>query len=105
MHMASISVGAPARRHRLWLLNALAIALLTFLGAAGKALGFDSHLKSNTTKRRTSSLFRRGSMLYDLIASMPEQRLTPLMASRLGSPNSTSSPILSGWYKKRSRKL
>jgi hypothetical protein len=35
MGMGSIHVSTPARRDRLWLLNALAIALLTLLGAAG----------------------------------------------------------------------
>ena len=47
--------------------------------AAGEALGYDRHLKSNTTKRRTHSLFRQGSMLYDLIPTMPEVRLLPLI--------------------------
>ena len=61
MGMGSIRVSTPARRDRLWLLNALAIALLTLLGAAGEALGYDRHLKSNTTKRRTHSLFRQGA--------------------------------------------
>ncbi len=37
------------------------------------------HLKSNTTKRRTHSLFRQGSMLYKLIPTMPEHRLRPLI--------------------------
>jgi transposase len=63
MGMGSIHVSTPARRDRLWLLNALAIALLTLLGAAGEALGYDRLLKSNTTKRRTHSLFRQGCML------------------------------------------
>lgn len=79
MGMGSIHVSTPARRDRLWLLNALAIALLTLLGAAGEALGYDRHLKSNTTKRRTHSLFRQGSMLYDLIPTMPKVRLLPLI--------------------------
>jgi hypothetical protein len=79
MGMGSIHVSTPARRDRLWLLNALAIVLLTLLGAAGEALGYDRYLKSNTTKRRTHSLFRQGCMLYDLIPTMPEQRLTPLI--------------------------
>ena len=79
MGMASIHVSTPARRDRLWLLNALAVALLTLLGAAGEALGYDRHLKSNTTKRRTHSLFRQGAMLYDLMPNMPEQRLAPLV--------------------------
>jgi hypothetical protein len=50
---------------RLWLLNAFAVALLTLLGAAGEALGYDRHVKSNTSKRRTHSLFRQGCMLYE----------------------------------------
>ena len=79
MGMKSIHVKSPIRRDRLWLLNVLAIALLTLLGAAGEALGYDRFLKSNTTKRRTHSLFRQGCMLYDLIPTMPEQRLVPLI--------------------------
>lgn len=79
MGMGSIHVSTPARRDRLWLLSALAVALLTLLGAAGEALGYDRHLKSNTTKRRTHSLFRQGCMLYDLIPMMPDQRLVPLI--------------------------
>ena len=80
MGMGSIHVSTPARRDRLWLLNAFAIMLLTLLGAAGEALGYDRYLKSNTTKRRTHSLFRQGCMLYELIPTMPDQRLFPLMA-------------------------
>jgi hypothetical protein len=79
MGMGSVHVSTPARRDRLWLLNALAIALLTRLGATGEALGYDRLLKSNTTKRRTHSLFRQGCMLYDLIPTMPHQRLLPLI--------------------------
>jgi hypothetical protein len=60
-------------------LNALAIVLLTLLGAAGEALGYDRLLKSNTSKRRTHSLFRQGRMLYDLIPTMPDKRLLPLI--------------------------
>jgi hypothetical protein len=77
--MASISVSTPERRDRLWLLNALAVVLLTLLGAAGEALGYDRHLKSNTSQRRTHSLFRQGAMLYELIPMMPEPRLRPLV--------------------------
>jgi hypothetical protein len=79
MGMGTIRVSTPARRDRLWLLNVLAIALLTLLGAAGEALGYDRLLKSNTAKRRTHSLFRQGCMLYDLIPTMPEARLLPLI--------------------------
>ena len=79
MGMGSIRVSTPARRDRLWLLYVLAIALLTLLGAAGETLGYDRLLKSNTTKRRTHSLFRQGCMLYDLIPTMPDKRLRPLI--------------------------
>jgi hypothetical protein len=79
MGLGAIHVGSPERRDRLLLLNALAVALLTLLGAAGEALGYDRMLKSNTTTRRTHSLFRQGCLLYDLIPTMPEARLRPLI--------------------------
>ena len=79
MGMGSIHVSTPGRRDRLWLLNAFAIALMTLLGAAGEAIGYDRYLKSNTTKRRTHSLFRQGCMLYELIPTMPQTRLLPLV--------------------------
>ncbi len=79
MGLGSIHVSTPGRRDRLWLLNALAIALLTLLGAAGEALGYDRYLKSNTSKQRTHSLFRQGYMLYELIPTMPDLRLLPLI--------------------------
>ncbi len=79
MGMGSIHVSTPDRRDRLWLLNAFVIALLTLLGAAGEALGYDRYLKSNTAKQRTHSLFRQGCMLYELIPTMPEVRLLPLI--------------------------
>jgi len=79
MGMGAMHVSTSDRRDRLWLINAFAVVLLTLLGAAGEALGYDRHLKSNTTKRRTHSLFRQGSMLYELIPTMPEHRLRPLL--------------------------
>ena len=78
MGMGAVHVRTPDRRDRLWLINAFAVVLLTLLGAAGEALGYDRHLKSNTTKQRTHSLFRQGSMLYELIPTMPKHRLRPL---------------------------
>jgi hypothetical protein len=55
------------------------VVVLTLLGAASKALGYDRFLKSDTAKHRTQSLFRQGCMLHNLIPSMPESRLRPLM--------------------------
>jgi hypothetical protein len=80
MGLGATRIGEPARRDRLLLINAFAIALLTMLGAAGESLGMDRLLKSNTAKTRTHSLFRQGCMLYELIPTMPEHRLSPLMA-------------------------
>ena len=78
MGMGSIHVSTPARRDRLWLLNAFAIMLLTLLGAAGEALGLPiPQVKHYQTAYH--SLFRQGCMLYDLIPNMPEARLLPLI--------------------------
>jgi len=79
MGMAAMHVKSPERRDRLWLINAFAVVLLTLLGAAGEALGYDRMLKTNTATRRVHSLFRQGGMLYDLIPTMPDARLRPLM--------------------------
>lgn len=79
MGLGSVRIATPERRDRLLLINAFAVVLLTLLGAAGESLGMDRHLKANTVKRRTHSLFRQGCMLYDLIPNMPESRLCPLM--------------------------
>ena len=51
MGMGSIHVSTPNRRDRLWLLNAFAIALLTLLGTAGEALGYDRCIRCEHTTR------------------------------------------------------
>ena len=79
MGLSLLRISRPDRRDRLLLINAFAMHLLTMLGTAGEELGMDRHLKSNTSKTRTHSLFRQGCMLYDLIPNMPEVRLRPLM--------------------------
>jgi hypothetical protein len=80
MGLGATRIGEPTRRDRLLLINAFAMVLLTLLGAAGESLGMDRLLKSNTSKTRTHSLFRQGCMLYELIPTMPDIRLIPLMA-------------------------
>ena len=79
MGLSATRIGEPMRRDRLLLISAFATALLTLLGAVGESLGMDRLLKSNTSTKRTHSLFRQGCMLYDLIPNMPEHRLLPLM--------------------------
>jgi hypothetical protein len=80
MGLSVLRIADPQRRDRLLLLNAFAIVLLTLLGAAGESLGMDRHLKVNTAKHRTHSLFRQGCMLYELIPNMPDARLRPIVA-------------------------
>jgi len=77
--LGAVRIADPQRRDRLLLLNAFAVVLLTLLGAAGESLGMDRHLKANTVKTRSHSLFRQGCMLYDLTPNMPEHRLRPLI--------------------------
>jgi hypothetical protein len=57
----------------------LRLVLMTLLGSAGEQLGYDRHLKTNTTERRTHSLFRQGSMLYELMLNMTDFLLLPLI--------------------------
>ena len=40
MGMGSVHVSTPERRDRLWLINGLAVVLLTLLGAASQAIGY-----------------------------------------------------------------
>lgn len=79
MGLGAIHVNSAERRDRLWLINAFAVVLLTLLGAAGEALGYDRMLKTSTVKRRVHSLFRQGCMLYDLLPTMRDDWLAPLM--------------------------
>ena len=71
----------PQRRDRLLLLLALAHVLLTLLGAAAEAIGFDRALKVNTTAKRTHSLFRQGSYWYGAIPNMRDDWLEQLMSA------------------------
>lgn len=67
------------RRDRLLLLSALAHALVTLLGAAAEAIGYDRLMKANTVKTRTHSLFRQGSYWFSRIPTMSVERLAPLL--------------------------
>jgi hypothetical protein len=77
--LGSVHISQPERRDRLMLLFAVAHALLTLLGAAGEACGLDRTLKTNTSKKRTMSLFNQGSFWFSAIPNMREERLRPLM--------------------------
>jgi len=79
MGLSVTRIAEPMRRDRLLLVSAFATAMLTLLGAVGESLGMDRLLKSNISKTRTHSLFRQGCMPYELIPTMPDHRLAPLM--------------------------
>jgi hypothetical protein len=79
MGMSLLRIKSTVRRDRLFLLNAFTIVLLTLLGAACEAAGYDRYLKTNTSKKRTHSLFRQGCMVYDLTLNMPDKWLIPIM--------------------------
>lgn len=77
--LAQARISKPERRDRLILLAAMAHALLTLLGAASEAVGYDRWLKVNTVKKRTHSLFRQGSYWFSAMVNMDDDDLRPLM--------------------------
>ncbi len=79
MGLKQVRVKTPERRDRLLLISALAQVLLTLLGAAGEALGYDKHLKVNTVKKRTHSLCTQGSYYFMAMPRMSDERLRPLV--------------------------
>ena len=67
------------RRDRLLMVCALAMALLTLLGAAGEAVGEDRKLKVNTVKTRTHSLFRQGCFYFQAMEKWAPERSARLL--------------------------
>jgi Transposase DDE domain len=77
--LSATHVHDTRRRDRLLLICAMAMTLLTVLGAAGESLGMDRMLKANTVKTRTHSLFRQGCHYYAAIPAMKQALLDPLV--------------------------
>lgn len=77
--LSATHIRDATRRDRFLLLLAMAIALMTLLGAAAERCGLDAMLKANTVKTRTISLFRQGLMLWNRIPNENEERLVLLM--------------------------
>jgi hypothetical protein len=67
------------RRDRLLLICAMAMTLLTLLGAAGESLGMDRMLKANTSKKRTHLLSRQGCTYRAPIPAMKQEELKSLV--------------------------
>lgn len=84
MGLSQARIDSPQRRDRLLLLGALAVVLLTLLGAAGEKIGLDRYLKANTVKTRTHSLMFQGAHYYQAIPMMPEKDLVPLITAFVG---------------------
>lgn len=73
MGVLNVRIERPDRRDRLTLVLAIAMTLLTLLGAAGETLGLDRWLRANTVRRRTHSLFRQGrEYLRGAVGKVPE---------------------------------
>jgi hypothetical protein len=77
--LSATHVRDVGRRDRLLLICAMAMKLLTVLGAAGESLGMDRMLKANTVKKRTHSLFRQGLHYFASIPAMKQELLEPLV--------------------------
>lgn len=63
-------IGDAKRRDRLLFLIAIAHTLLTLLGAASEASGLDRTLKTNTSPKRTMSLFNQGLYWYSCLSHL-----------------------------------
>ena len=74
MGLVHVRIKDCDRRDRMLLISAMAVILLTLLGAAAEATGLDKTLKVNTVKRRTHSLFKQGVYFYGALPNMKEER-------------------------------
>jgi len=80
MGLSARHIGSPERRDRLLFLAAFAYVLMT-LGEAGERVGLDRHLKANTSKKRTMSLYNQGLLWFMAIPNMRPERLERLVTS------------------------
>jgi hypothetical protein len=74
-------ISDASRRDRMLLLVAIAHTLLTLLGAASEASGLDRTLKTNTSPKRTMSLFNQGLYWYQCLADMRDDWLEQLLTA------------------------
>lgn len=79
MGMHATNIKSTLRRDRMLFISAIAVVLLTFLGAAGEAIGLDKYLKANTSKKRSLSLFRQGCILFNRLPKMIEKTARKLL--------------------------
>jgi hypothetical protein len=79
MGMKHMHTKSTLRRDKLFLISALAIALLTLLGAAGDEAGLERTIKANTVKTRSYSFFSQGCIYFALLPGMRHQWFDPLI--------------------------
>jgi hypothetical protein len=77
--LSTTRVSCPDRRDRLLMITAIAVLLLTLIGAAGESLGMDRQIRTSTTTRRVHSLFLQGRKYLKHMRSMRDERLQPLL--------------------------
>ena len=78
MGLSETRISSTERRDWILIVGAVAGALLTLLGAAGEALGFDMTMKANTVKTRTHSLLNQGLFYFEWLATMSDERALAL---------------------------
>lgn len=83
MGLHATRIKNPERRDRILFISAIAMVLLTFLGAACEKVGFDKHLKINTAKKRTISLFRQGCIIFNRLDRMAKDTAKKLIKAFL----------------------
>ena len=81
MGLSKTHIKDPKKRDRLLFIHAISTIILTFLGAAGEAIGLDKYLKVNTSKKRSLSLFNQGIILFNRIPKMCKETLQKLLTS------------------------
>ena len=79
MGLSDTRISSTERRDRILLVGAIAASLLTILGAAGEAIGYDMMMKANTVKTRTHSLLNQGLFYFEWLATMDDDRARPLV--------------------------
>jgi len=79
MGLSSVRIKSAERRDRILLASAIAVSLLTLLGAAGESIGLDRLLKVNTVKKRTHSLFTQGCFYFRAMVNYKIERFESLM--------------------------
>ena len=79
MGLDATHISTPERRDRIFFISAIAVAILTLLGAAGESIGFDRKLKVNTVKTRTHSLLRQGMFYYKFLQKITEDERNKLL--------------------------